>query len=144
MKVNPGKCHILLSTKFPIDVHLEGECIMSSSCENLPGITIDADLKFDIFLTYAIKLAKKINTLCRVTGYMSLEKHRIVLKTFFESQSNYCPLISMLHSRTLHNKINCIHEETLRLFTLIMNHRLIPFLKRMDHLLQSIIETFKV
>ena len=115
MKVNPGKCHILLSTKNPIDVHLEGACIMSSSCENLPRITIDADLKFDIFLTYAIKLAKKINALCRVTGYMSLEKHRIVMKTFFESQSNYCPLISMLHSRTLYNKINCIHEETLRI-----------------------------
>ena len=37
------------------------------------------------------------------------------MKTFFESQSNYCPLISMLHSRTLHNKINCIHEEALRI-----------------------------
>ena len=46
---------------------------------------------------------------------MSLVKHSIVIKMFFESQSNYCPFISMLHSRTLHNKINCIHEETLRI-----------------------------
>ena len=115
MKVNPGKCHILISTKNPIDVHFEGACIMSSSCENLLGITIDSDWKFDIFLTYAIKLAKKINALCRVIGYMSLEKHRIVMKTFFESQSNYCPLISMLHSRTWNNKINSIHEEALRI-----------------------------
>ena len=43
MKVNPGKCHILLST----NVHLEGACITSISCEKLPGITIDSALKFD-------------------------------------------------------------------------------------------------
>ena len=47
MKVNPGKCHILLSTKNAIDVHLEGACITSISCEKLLGITIDSALKFD-------------------------------------------------------------------------------------------------
>ena len=49
-----------------------------------------------------------------VTGYMSLEKRRIVLKTFVESQFNYCPLIWMLHSRTLNDKINSFHERALR------------------------------
>ena len=47
MKVNPGKRHILLSTKNAIDVHLEGACITSSSCEKLFETTIDSDLKFD-------------------------------------------------------------------------------------------------
>ena len=47
MKVNPGKCHILLSTKNPTDVHLEGACITSGSCEKLLGITKYSDLKFD-------------------------------------------------------------------------------------------------
>ena len=47
MKVNPSKYHILLSTKSPIDVHLEGTYIMSCSCEKLLGFTIDSDLKFD-------------------------------------------------------------------------------------------------
>ena len=46
---------------------------------------------------------------------MSLEKRRIVMKTFVESQFNYCPLIWMLHSRTLNNKINCLHERALRI-----------------------------
>ena len=46
---------------------------------------------------------------------MSLEKRRIVMKTFAESQFNYCPLIWMLHSRTLNNKINCLHERALRI-----------------------------
>ena len=117
MKVNPGKCHILLSTKNANDVHLEGACITSSSCEKLLGITTDSDLKFDkhisdIFL--CDKFCKKINTLCRVTGYMSLKKRRIVMKTFVEFQFNYCPLIWMLPSRTLNNKINRLHERVLR------------------------------
>ena len=47
MKINPGKCHILWSTKNPIDVHLEGACITSNSCEKLLGITVDSDWKFD-------------------------------------------------------------------------------------------------
>ena len=46
MKVNPDKCHILLSAKNPIDTHLEGACITSTSCEKLLGITVDSDLKF--------------------------------------------------------------------------------------------------
>ena len=54
MKVNPGKCHILLSPKNPINVHLQGACITSSSWEKLLGITIDSDLKF----------AKYISDLC--------------------------------------------------------------------------------
>ena len=45
---------------------------------------------------------------------MSLEKHRTLVKAFIESQFNYCPLIWMLHSRTLNNKINRIHERALR------------------------------
>ena len=46
---------------------------------------------------------------------MSLEKCRIVMKTFVESQFNYCPLIWLLHSRTLNNKINRLHERALRI-----------------------------
>ena len=115
MKVNPGKCHIILSTKNAIDGHLEGTCITSSSCERLLGITIDSDLKFDKHISELCdKVSKKINTLCRVTDYMSLEQRRIVMKTFVESQFNYCLLIWMLHSRTLNNKINCLHEGALR------------------------------
>ena len=116
MKVHPGKCHILLSTKNATDVHLERACITSSSCEKLLGITVDSDLKFDKHMSdLCNKVSKKINALRRVTGYMSLGKRSIVMKTFAESQFNYCPLIWMLHSRTLNNKINRLHERPLRI-----------------------------
>ena len=106
MKVNPGKCHILLSTNNPIGVHLEGACITSSLCEKLLGITINSDLT-NKFLTNAIHYAE--------LQIMSLEKRRIVMKTFFKSQFNYCPLIWILHSRTFHIKTNRLHKRALRI-----------------------------
>ena len=116
IKINPGKFHILLSTKNAIDVHLEGASITSSSCERLLGITIASDLKFDKNISdLCDKVSKKIYALCRVTGYMSLEKRRIVMKTFVEAQFNHWPLIWMLHSKTLNNKINRLHERALRI-----------------------------
>ena len=39
----------------------------------------------------------------------------MVMKAFIESQFNYWPLIWMFHSRTLNNKINRLHERTLRI-----------------------------
>ena len=45
---------------------------------------------------------------------MSLEKRRTLMKAFIESKINYCPLIWILHSRTLNNKISRIYERALR------------------------------
>ena len=39
----------------------------------------------------------------------------MAMKAFIESQFNYCPLISMFHSKTLNNKINCLYERVLRI-----------------------------
>ena len=37
------------------------------------------------------------------------------MESFVISQFNYCPLIWMIHSRGLNNKINRIHERALRI-----------------------------
>ena len=62
---------------------------------------------------------------------MSLKKRRIIMKTFVESQFNYCPLIWMLHSRTLNNKINRLHERPLRIVYSDYKSSFKPFWKRM-------------
>ena len=46
---------------------------------------------------------------------MKIEKKRIIMKAFIESQFGYCPLIWMFHSRSLNNKINRIHERALQI-----------------------------
>ena len=116
VKANPGKRHLLLSTKSPEVVSIDGIQIKSSTAETLLGITIDSELNFDNHLSAICnKVSRKINALGRIVNYMSLEKRRIVMKKFIESQFNYCPLIWMFHSRTINNKINRLHERTLRI-----------------------------
>ena len=73
---------------------LKGHVLLLAHVKKLLGITIDSDLKFDKHMSdLCDKVSKKINALCRVTGYMSLGKRSFVMKTFVESQFNYCPLI---------------------------------------------------
>ena len=46
---------------------------------------------------------------------MNLKQSKILMKTFILSHFGYCPLVWMLHSRKLNNRINRIHERALRL-----------------------------
>ena len=46
---------------------------------------------------------------------MDISKNRSIINAFILSQSSYCPLIWMFHSRTLNHKINKIHELALRI-----------------------------
>ena len=54
------------------------------------------------------------------------------MKTFITSQFSYSPLIWMLHSRTLNNRITNIHEKALRL-TYKDNESLFKELSGKDH-----------
>ena len=113
MKSNPGKCHLLLSTESPEVVSIDGTQIKFSTAETLLGITINSELNFDNHLSAICnKVSRKINALGRIANCISLEKRRIVMKTFIESQFNYCFLIWMFHSRNINNKINRLHERT--------------------------------
>ena len=46
---------------------------------------------------------------------MDPPKRKVLMKAFITSQFSYCPLIWMLHSRTLNNRVNNIYERALRL-----------------------------
>ena len=94
LKANPGKSHILLSSKKPEIVSIDGISIAASSHEKLLGAIIDSELKFRNRITeICLKVSKKINALCRISSFKSLEKRRTLMKAFIESQFNYCPLI---------------------------------------------------
>ena len=77
----------------------------------------DDKLKFDFYIEKLCKNAnRKLHTLARMTPYMDLSKKRILMNTFFASQfNNYCPLISMCHSRKLYHISNRLHEKGLRI-----------------------------
>ena len=86
LKGNPGKSHILFSSKKPEIVSVDGISVAASSHEKLLGVIIDSELKFENHITeVCFKVSKKTNALCRMPSFMSLEKRRTLMKAFIES-----------------------------------------------------------
>ena len=114
MKANSDKSHILLSCSEPSTALIDGSSIESNTKEILLGITIDRDLKFDEHVNNLCKKAcQKLNALVRLAPFMNVDKKRMIMKAFIESQFGYCPLVWMFHSRSFNNKINRIHKSAL-------------------------------
>ena len=96
---------------------MPGSFISSSQSAELLGIIIDSKLTFhELHAQLCSQTNKKLNALTRVSNYRSTDK----MNSYIASQFSYCPLSWMRHSRTLNNKINRNHEQTLRNRTL--NH----------------------
>ena len=66
-------------------------------------------------LSLCKKVNRKLHALSRVSKYRTLNKCRILMRSFIISQFNYCPLIWMIENRGLNDKINRIHERALRI-----------------------------
>ena len=115
MIANADKCHLLVNSKEKGCTKIGPYNIESNEHQKLLGVLIDNKLTFDKHINnLCAKASQKLNALCRVSSFMSTNKKRLVLKAFIGSQFSYCPLIWMNHSRTLNNKINRIHERSLR------------------------------
>ena len=116
MKANTDKSHLLLSGNNKVTANIDGNIIESEENQVLLGVTIDSNLSFDKHINNLCKKAgAKLNALARIAGYMDIKKRRMIMKAFITSQFSYCPLIWMFHSRALNNKINTIHERSLRI-----------------------------
>ena len=111
IKENTDKCHLLITTNEERNISIRGEKIQNRKSEKLLGVSIDNKLYFTEHVhKICDKASQKLNALARLSSFMSLEKRRLIMKAFVNSQSGYCPLIWMFHNRTLNNRINTIHE----------------------------------
>ena len=116
MKSNDDKCHLMVANNDNISVKIGNETIKSSNSVDLLGVTIDNKLNFtDHVLKLCKKGNQKLHALARIAPFLHKDKLKIIMKTFIQSQFNYCPLVWMFHNRTLNNKINRLHERALRL-----------------------------
>ena len=114
MKANEDKCHLIVSTNELTKIQIGDFSIKNSASEKLLGVNIDSKLNFDCHVNHLCNKAnKKLRVLARVTSYMTLEKEKTVMNSFFNAQFNYCPLIWMLHSRKNNNKIKHLHKRCL-------------------------------
>ena len=121
MKSNSSKCHLIVSNNDTRSyasssyIYLENEFLENENSVKLLGVEIDEDLNFQMHVNSLLKKGnQKLHGLMRISKFLSEDKLRIIMKTFIESQFNYCPLLWMCHSRTLNNKINKLHERALR------------------------------
>ena len=104
MKSNEDKCHLLIANQDNISVTLGNEVVEVSNTVDLLGITIDKNLKFCEHITSLCKKGnQKLHALACISKYLSRDKMKIVMKTFIQSQFNYCPLVWMFCNRT-HNE----------------------------------------
>ena len=116
LKANPGKSHLLLTSRDEASIKIDDTDIKSSSSKKLLGVIIDNKLTFNEHVSKLCKKASnKLHALARISKYMTKDKLRTVMNAFFTSQSTYCPLIWMFHNRTLNNRINKLQERALRL-----------------------------
>ena len=84
----------------------------------LLGVNLEGRLNFDHHVNTHLKRASKTyHALSEACNHMDRKRRRILLNAFITSRFSYCAFVCMSHSRTLNNRINKIHEKTLRLDT---------------------------
>jgi len=116
MKVNPDKFHLLLNSTLDSEIFINSVPIKNSNSEVLLGIEIDSKLSFDLHITNLCKKAnQKLSALTRLSSFMTFDQRKLIFNAFIRSHFSYCPLVWMFHSRKLNNKINHLHERSLRI-----------------------------
>ena len=118
MKLNQDKCHLLVSGYKHENVwaQIGDEKIWESNKQKLLGLQIDRNLHFNEYVPLLCKKAgKKLSVFPRLSNFMSIKQRGVLVKSFIESQFGYCPLIWLFHGRELDNKINHLHERSLRI-----------------------------
>ena len=115
MKLNGDKRHFLLTTEKLVSINIDENNVLSKKGPKLLSIKFDLSLSFEGHITNLCKKAsQKRHVLARIVSYLGLPKRKVLMKAFITSQFSYFPFW-MLNSRTLNNRINNIHERTLRL-----------------------------
>ena len=94
LKSNAGKCNLITSSTFPVEIQMENTIISSVKRVKLLGVRIDGRLDFDYHVNQICKKAsEKIHALSRVCKYMDQNKWRMLMKAFIISQFSYCSLV---------------------------------------------------
>ena len=115
LKANPDKSHLILSKRDQsYFAKIDGHEIQNSEHVKLLGITIDSELKSGMHLSKICKKeSQKLHALSRICRFMNISQRRVIMKSFFESQFGYCPLVWMFCRRKLNSRINKLHERAL-------------------------------
>ena len=105
--------------------NIGSEKIWGNIDQKLLGVKLNRNLKFiQYILKQRKKAGRKLIELSRIWKFMSLKCHRVLIKSFIESQLAYCPLVWMCCNKTSDNRTNHLH---LGRFGMTMYQHLIKF-----------------
>ena len=139
MKSNADKYRLLVlgqRCNDPVTVKIGNTDVVNSSEEKLLGIHIDSKLSVDDHVSKLCqKASNKLYALVHISPYIDQKKLRNLMRAFITSQFQYCPLIWMLHSRQLNQKINKIQERALRITLRTPNLLLVSYYRKTMQLL---------
>lgn len=118
MVLNLDKCQFICFGIPHLNVSLEISNLVLH-CQNhvtLLGINIDQKLSFDKHIKSLCKRASSyINIISRLTFYLNFDQTKSLMNAYFLSQFSYCPLVWMFCPRTSLNRVNSLHERSLRI-----------------------------
>ena len=87
---------------------------ISKNKNELLGMILDSKLSFEDHINNLYKKAsQKLDISKSCSRYVS-QKRKTIMKAFITSQSRYCSLVWMFHSRILKDKINSLRKRALR------------------------------
>lgn len=100
-----------------LSIKVGDHIIKNKDFEQLLGIKINSKLNFNEHVNNICKKTnQKLNAVSRIVYYMTFQQRKLILNAFILSQFLYCPLLWMNHSvYNMNNKINRIHDKTLRI-----------------------------
>ena len=125
MKANADKRNFLVSTKvYQINIVANNNMVKtkinevdieSSPQEKLLGVTLDDQLSFKSHMNTYVKKPVRNWMLLHISSSVDLPECWVIMKAYINSQFGYFPLVWMMQSRSINNKINHIHEWTPRI-----------------------------
>ena len=87
---NARKCHLLTSSKTPVDIHISNTEILNEEKVNLLEVNLESRLNFHFHVNSLLKnVSKKYHALARMCNYMNEKEQRILINAFIVSQFSY-------------------------------------------------------
>ena len=87
IKLNPDKCHLILSGTENRGINVGNVAIQTSQNEKLLGVLFDEKATFGYHTeNMCIKARRKLHALARVAPYMDQSKRIFLMSIFFNSQ----------------------------------------------------------
>ena len=104
MMVNPGKFQTIIIDKKKKchtneTMKIGDKIIKASSSVKLLGVQIDDQLNFNLHISNICRsAANQLNSMIRLKRFLAFEEKKTLIKSYFYSNFNYCPLVWMFSS----------------------------------------------